>query len=160
MNGLYCGKEFLLCSPVEKDFIRNVSDFGKKPTGGKMRKLLICLMIGLSTWGYAYTRTSTITKEAEKMEKAEEQRRDRLSRRKDKLEAELAELQGNYNSRTEITEKLKMDSEVRWYRDEYKEILKKYESVQTDLEKEIEKKERELAIVNRGLGIKAETVDE
>ena len=59
-----------------------------------------------------------------------------------------------------ITEKLKMDSEVRWYRDEYKEILKKYESVQDNLEKEIEKKERELAIVNRGLGISAEEITE
>ena len=47
-----------------------------------MRKLLLCLMICLSTGSYAYTRTSTITKEAEKIEKAEEQRKDRLSRRK------------------------------------------------------------------------------
>ena len=125
-----------------------------------MRKLLLCLMICLSTGSYAYTRTSTITKEAEKIEKAEEQRKDRLSRRKDKLETELAELLKNYNSRVEITEKLKMDSEVRWYRDEYREILKKYESVQDNLEKEIEKKERELAIVNRGLGISAEETTE
>ena len=125
-----------------------------------MRKLLLCLMICLSTGSYAYTRTSTITKEAEKIEKAEEQRKDRLSRRKDKLETELAELLKNYNSRVEITEKLKMDSEVRWYRDEYRKKIKKYESVQDNLEKEIEKKERELAIVNRGLGISAEETTE
>ena len=123
-----------------------------------MRKLLLCLMICLSTGSYAYTRTSTITKEAEKIEKAEEQRKDRLSRRKDKLETELAELLKNYNSRVEITEKLKMDSEVRWYRDEYREILKKYDDVQTSLNEEINKKEKELALVNMGLGIQEATV--
>ena len=121
-----------------------------------MRKLLICFMICLSAGSYAYTRTSTITKEAEKIEKAEEQRKDRLSRRKDKLESELAELLKNYNSRVEITEKLKMDSEVRWYRDEYKEILKKYDTVQTELEKEIEKREKELAVINSGLNLMTE----
>ena len=123
-----------------------------------MRKLLLCLMICLSTGSYAYTRTSTITKEAEKIEKAEEQRKDRLSRRKDKLETELAELLKNYNSRVEITEKLKMDSEVRWYRDEYREILKKYDDVQNNLNEEISKKEKELALVNIGLGIQEEPV--
>ena len=123
-----------------------------------MRKKLKCLMICLSTGSYAYTRTSTITKEAEKIEKAEEQRKDRLSRRKDKLETELAELLKNYNSRVEITQKLKMDSEVRWYRDEYREILKKYDDVQNNLNEEISKKEKELALVNIGLGIQEEPV--
>ena len=125
-----------------------------------MRKLLMGLMICLSIGSYSYTRTSTITKEAEKIDRAEEQRKNRLSTRKNKLEGELAALYENYNSRVEITEKLRVDSEVRWNRDEYREILKKYESVQGDLEKDIEKKEKELAIVNRGLGISTEIVDE
>lgn len=118
-----------------------------------MKKILMCLMICVNIVSYTYTRTQVITKEAEKLDKAEEQRKDRLTKRKNKLDAELADLQENYNSRIEITEKLKMDSEVRWYRDEYKEILKKYELVQRELEDKIEKKEKELAIVNRGLGI-------
>ena len=124
-----------------------------------MKKILIGLMICLSISSYSYTRTSTLTQEAEKLDRAEEQRKSRLTRRKDKLEGELATLYENYNSRIEITEKLKMDSEVRWYRDEYKEILKKYESVQGELEKEIEKKEKELAVVNRGLGIVTEKTE-
>ena len=119
----------------------------------------MCLMVCLSIGNYAYTRTSTITQEAEKIEKAEEQRQGRLNKRKEKLEADLSKLYENYNSRTEITEKLRVDSEVRWYRDEYREILKKYEVVQGDLEKEIEKKEKELAIVNRGLGIITENIE-
>jgi hypothetical protein len=132
---------------------------GRKPAGGKMKKILIGLMICLSISSYSYTRTSTLTQEAEKLDRAEEQRKSRLTRRKDKLEGELAALYENYNSRIEMTEKLKMDSEVRWFRDEYKEILKKYESVQDELEKEIEKKEKELAVVNRGLGIVTEKTE-
>ena len=118
-----------------------------------MRKLLICFMICLSAGSYAYTRTSTITKEAEKIEKAEEQRKDRLSRRKDKLESELAELLKNYNSRVEITEKLKMDSEVRWYRDEYKKVLNQYDNYYEQIEKSITEKETKIEEIRQILEI-------
>ena len=118
-----------------------------------MRKLSALLLLSISLTGYSYTRMSVITEEAEKINKAEAVRTERLMKRKIKLENELSELQKNYNSRTEITEKLRMDSEVRWYRDEYREILKKYDTVQTDLEKEIEKREKELMVINSGLGL-------
>ena len=118
-----------------------------------MRKLLICLMICLSAGSYAYTRTSTITKEAEKIGKAEEQRKDRLSRRKDKLESELAELLKNYNSRVEITEKPKMDSEVRWYRDEYKKVLNQYDNYYEQIEKSITEKETKIEEIRQILEI-------
>ena len=118
-----------------------------------MRKISALLLLSLSITGYAYTRMSTLTEEAEKISKAESVRTEKLMTRKTKLENELSKLYENYNSRKEMTEKLKMDSEVRWYRDEYREILKKYETVQTDLEKEIEKREKELTVINSGLGL-------
>ena len=122
-----------------------------------MKKLSVLLrLLSISAAGYAYTRTSVITEEVEKMNKAESVRTEKLMKRKSKLESELSKLQENYNSRVEITEKLKMDSEVRWYRDEYREILKKYEVVQSDLEKEIEKREKELLVIDRGLGLLSE----
>ena len=116
-----------------------------------MKRLLLCVLIGTMCLGY--TRMSTLNEEAGKLDSAETARQNKLLQRKEKLENELEKLQENYNSRVEITEKLKMDSEVRWYRDEYREILKKYETVQADLGKEIEKREKELEILNRGLGI-------
>ena len=119
-----------------------------------MKRLLLCLLIGTMCLGY--TRMSTLNEEAGKLDSAETARQNKLLQRKEKLENELEKLQENYNSRVEITEKLKMDSEVRWYRDEYREILKKYETVQTDLEKEIEKREKELAVINNGLGLLGE----
>ena len=93
-----------------------------------MRKLSALLLLSIGITGYAYTRMSTITDEVEKINKAESVRTERVMKRKAKLEKELSDLYKNYNSRTEMTEKLRMDSEVRWYRDEYKEILKKYDT--------------------------------
>ena len=120
-----------------------------------MKRILLCLLLGTMCFGY--TRMSTLTEEAGKLSSAETARQERLLRRKEKLESDLEKLYENYNSRTEITEKLRMDSEVRWYRDEYREILKKYDDVQKSLSEEINKKEKELALVNIGLGIQEES---
>ena len=121
-----------------------------------MKRILLCLLLGTICFGY--TRMSILTEEAGKINSAESVRQERLQRRKEKLENELEKLYANYNSRTDITEKLRMDSEVRWYRDEYREILKKYDDVQTSLNEEINKKEKERALVNIGLGIQEEPV--
>ena len=121
-----------------------------------MKRILLCLLLGTMCFGY--TRMSTLTEEAGKLNSAETGRQKRLVQRKEKLENDLSKLYENYNSRTEITEKLRMDSEVRWYRDEYREILKKYDDVQNNLNEEISKKEKELALVNIGLGIQEEPV--
>ena len=123
-----------------------------------MKRILLCLLLGTMCFGY--TRMSTLTEEAGKLSSAETARQEKLLRRKEKLESDLEKLYENYNSRTEITEKLRMDSEVRWYRDEYREILKKYDDVQKSLSEEINKKEKELALVNIGLGIQEESVSE
>ena len=125
-------------------------------SGGEMRKLSALLLLSIGITGYAYTRMSTITDEVEKINKTESVQTERVMKRKAKLEKELSDLYKNYNSRTEMTEKLRMDSEVRWYRDEYREILKKYDTVQTELEKEIEKREKELAVINSGLNLMTE----
>ena len=121
-----------------------------------MKRILLCLLLGTMCFGY--TRMSTLTEEAGKLNSAETGRQKRLVQRKEKLENDLSKLYENYNSRTEITEKLRMDSEVRWYRDEYREILKKYDDVQKNLSEEINKKEKELVLVNIGLGIQEEAV--
>ena len=121
-----------------------------------MKRILLCLLLGTISFGY--TRMSTLTEEAGKINSAETARQERLQRRKEKLENDLEKLYKNYDSRAEITEKLRVDSEVRWYRDEYREILKKYDDVQNNLNEEISKKEKELALVNIGLGIQEEPV--
>ncbi len=47
----------------------------------------------------------------------------------EKLLNEISKLESDYQDREEITEKLRMDSEVRWKRNGYRKILKKYETV-------------------------------
>ena len=118
-----------------------------------MRKISALLLLSLSITGYAYTRMSTLTEEAEKISKAESVRTEKLMTRKTKLENELSKLYENYNSRTEMTEKLKMDSEVRWYRDEYKKILKEYEGYYKGLEKTKAEKEQKVQEINQILDI-------
>ena len=44
----------------------------------------------------------------------------------EKLLNEISKLESDYQDREEITEKLRMDSEVRWKRNGYRKILKKY----------------------------------
>ena len=118
-----------------------------------MRKLSALLLLSIGITGYAYTRMSTITDEVEKINKAESVRTERVMKRKAKLEKELADLYKNYNSRTEMTEKLRMDSEVRWYRDEYKKILKEYEGYYKGLEKTKAEKEQKVQEINQILDI-------
>lgn len=121
-----------------------------------MKKILFLVLLSMSTVNFSFRRSTDVVEGLDKISKEESVRQDRLEKRKDKLEKELSDLRANYDSRVDMVEKLKLDSEVRWYRDEYKEILKKYDVVQDDLQKEIDKREKELNIVNIGLGIREE----
>lgn len=116
-------------------------------------KKIILLILCCSVMSLGYKRSDVLSEELGRIEKDQLLRTQKLENRKAKLEGELEKLQENYNSRTEMVDKLKEDSEVRWNRDQYREILKKYEVVQGDLAKEIDKREKELTIINRGLGI-------
>ena len=129
----------------------------------KKRFFLLTTIIFLSSLTYSATveeSLNSIEAKFNDLQKKEEARKEQLRAESVVLEKEVTELKGLQEGKEKTFEKLEKDSEVRWYRDEYKEILKKYESVQDNLEKEIEKKERELAIVNRGLGISAEEITE
>ena len=118
-----------------------------------MKRLLTGILVCCSLVSYSYTKSTVISEEAEKINRAEEKIMEKQSIRREKLLKELGDLEANYASREEMTEKLRMDSEVRWYRDEYREILKKYELVQNDLEKEINKRKNELSAIEKALEI-------
>ena len=75
------------------------------------------------------------------LRKEEEKKRELISER-DKLSSEIVNLSKILDSKDEALEKLRKDSEVRWYRDEYKKILKEYEGYYKGLEKTKAEKEQ------------------
>ena len=116
-----------------------------------MKRILLCLLLGTMCFGY--TRMSTLTEEAGKINSAESVRQERLLRRKEKLENDLEKLYENYNSRTETTEKLRVDSEVRWYRNEYKKVLNQYDDYYKNINKLIIQKEARIEEITMILSV-------
>ena len=86
-----------------------------------------------------------LQKEAEKVEEFRVE--------KAKLEEELVALKERQIGKEEVFEKLKRDSEIRWHRDEYKKLLKKYEEYYVKLEKAIQDKETQISELERLLQI-------
>ena len=86
------------------------------------------------------------------LRKEEEKKRELISER-DKLSSEIVNLSKILDIKDEALEKLRKDSEVRWYRDEYKKILKEYEGYYKGLEKTKSEKEQKVQEINQILDI-------
>ena len=82
-----------------------------------------------------------------------EEKKLELRSERDKLNEEVANLTKILDSKDEALEKLRKDSEVRWYRDEYKKILKEYEGYYKGLEKTKAEKEQKVQEINQILDI-------
>ena len=86
------------------------------------------------------------------LRKVEEKKLELRSER-DKLSNEVANLTKILDSKEEGLEKLRKDSEVRWYRNEYKKVLKEYEGYYNGLEKTRDEKEKKIQEINQILDI-------
>ncbi|MBQ3437697.1 MAG: adhesion protein FadA [Fusobacterium sp.] len=75
---------------------------------------------------------------------------------KAKLEEELEALKEKQIGKDKNYEKLKRDSEIRWHRDEYKKLLKKYDEYQRKLEAAIEEREMKIVELEKLLSILGE----
>ena len=69
------------------------------------------------------------------------------------LESEVADLKVKEEGKEKLFEKLKKDSEVRWYRDKYKQILNNYDTYYKNLAKLIREKEQKIAELEQILAI-------
>ena len=58
----------------------------------------------------------------------EAQKKAEFQNEKDRLEKEVEDLQNKLIGKEKLQEKLKKDSEVRWHRDKYKQILNNYDA--------------------------------
>ena len=83
----------------------------------------------------------------------EAQKKREFEVQKAQLETEVADLKAKEEGKEKLFEKLKKDSEVRWYRDKYKQILHNYDTYYKNLAKLIREKEQKIAELEQILAI-------
>ena len=85
--------------------------------------------------------------------KKEEARKEQLRAESVVLEKEVTELKVLQEGKEKTFEKLEKDSEVRWYRDEYKKVLNQYDNYYEQIEKSITEKETKIEEIRQILEI-------
>ena len=127
----------------------------------KKRFFLLTTIIFLSSLTYSATVEESLNSiEAKfndllKKEEArkEEARKEQLRAESVVLEKEVAELKVLQEGKEKTFEKLEKDSEVRWYRDEYKKVLNQYDNYYKQVEKSITEKETKIEEIQQMLEI-------
>ena len=127
----------------------------------KKRFFLLTIIIFLSSLTYSATVEESLNSiEAKfndllKKEEArkEEARKEQLRAESVVLEKEVTELKVLQEGKEKTFEKLEKDSEVRWYRDEYKKVLNQYDNYYEQIEKSITEKETKIEEIRQILEI-------
>lgn len=85
--------------------------------------------------------------------KKEEAQKEAYRKQKEQLEAEIEDLKAKNEGRDKLIEKLKVDSEVRWHRDKYKNILHNVNTFYKKINKSIAEKEKKVAELDALLSV-------
>ena len=123
-----------------------------------MKKRLIIFLSILFICAVSYSASieenlKSIESKYDSILRKEEEKKQELRLEKDKLSNEIVNLSKILDSKDEALEKLRKDSEVRWYRNEYKKVLKEYEGYYNGLEKTKAEKEQKVQEINQILDI-------
>ena len=122
----------------------------------KKRFFLLTTIIFLSSLTYSATveeSLNTIDAKFNDLLKKEEARKEQLRAESVVLEKEVTELKVLQEGKEKTFEKLEKDSEVRWYRDEYKKVLNQYDNYYEQIEKSITEKETKIEEIRQILEI-------
>ena len=129
----------------------------------KKRFFLLTTIIFLSSLTYSATVEESLNSIEESLNsieakfndllKKEEARKEQLKAESVVLEKEVAELKVLQEGKEKTFEKLEKDSEVRWYRDEYKKVLNQYDNYYEQIEKSITEKETKIEEIRQILEI-------
>ena len=129
----------------------------------KKRFFLLTTIIFLSSLTYSATVEESLNSIEESLNsieakfndllKKEEARKEQLRAESVVLEKEVAELKVLQEGKEKTFEKLEKDSEVRWYRDEYKKVLNQYDNYYEQIEKSITEKETKIEEIRQILEI-------
>ena len=83
----------------------------------------------------------------------EAQKKREFEAQKAQLEAEVEDLKAKEQGKEKLFEKLKKDSEVRWLRDKYKQVLNNYETYYKNIAKRIREKEQKISELEAMLSV-------
>ena len=122
----------------------------------KKRFFLSTIIIFLSSLTYSATVEESLNSIEAKFNdllKKEEARKEQLRAESVVLEKEVTELKVLQEGKEKTFEKLEKDSEVRWYRDEYKKVLNQYDNYYEQIEKSITEKETKIEEIRQILEI-------
>lgn len=122
--------------------------------------LLLSVLFFVSTINYSSTAKNNITTSLDAIEakydqllEMEAQRKREFISEKGQLEVEVEDLKSKLVGREEREEKLKKESEVRWYRNEYKKVLNQYDDYYKNINKLIIQKEARIEEITMILSV-------
>ena len=127
-------------------------------------KYLLASMLVLGSLSYSAEVTDTVAQEVisevrnieaeyQALMQKEAERKEEFIQEKANLENEVKELKEKQLGREELYAKLKEDSKIRWHRDEYKKLLKRFDEYYNKLEKKIEDKEQQIVELTKLLEV-------
>ena len=127
-------------------------------------KYLLASMLVLGSLSYSAEVTDTVAQEVisevrnieaeyQALMQKEAERKEEFIQEKANLENEVRELKEKQLGREELYAKLKEDSKIRWHRDEYKKLLKRFDEYYNKLEKKIADKEQQIAELTKLLEV-------
>ena len=96
---------------------------------------------------------NSIESQFNELMKKEEAQKEAYRKQKEQLEAEIEDLKAKNEGRDKLIEKLKVDSEVRWHRDKYKNILHNVNTFYKKINKSIAEKEQKVAELDALLSV-------
>ena len=122
--------------------------------------LLLSILLFASATSYSATVKNNISISLDAIEakydqllEMEAQRKREFVAEKGQLELEVEDLKSKLVGREEREEKLKKESEVRWYRNEYKKVLNQYDDYYKNINKLIIQKEARIEEISAILSV-------
>ena len=122
--------------------------------------LTVSILFFVSSMGYSATvrnniatNLDTIEAKYDQLLEMEAQRKREFISEKGQLEVEVEDLKSKLVGREEREEKLKKESEVRWYRNEYKKVLNQYDDYYKNINKLIIQKEARIEEISAILSV-------
>ena len=127
-------------------------------------KYLLASMLVLGSLSYSAEVSDTVAQEVisevrnieaeyQALMQKEAERKEEFIQEKANLENEVKELKEKQLGREELYAKLKEDSKIRWHRDEYKKLLKRFDEYYNKLEKKIADKEQQIVELTKLLEV-------